>query len=130
MERKGLLENQISVCFLSMSVGDHGWSKKVGKEAGCLVALERLGPTQVECKSFGQMKVQTLGKKREISKGGGQLGLALDPGKGKDSFFFFLSTEDMVPESQTQSTSSYCHSATLGVNLAPVAKALQTNHHA
>lgn len=72
MERKGLLENQISVCFLSMSVGDHGWSKKVGKEAGCLVALERLGPTQVKCKSFGQMKVQTLGKKREISKGGGQ----------------------------------------------------------
>lgn len=63
-KRKGLLENQISVYFPVNVSG----SKEVGKEAGCLDALEGLGLTQVKCKSFGQMKVQTLVEKGRSAK--------------------------------------------------------------
>lgn len=38
-------------------------------------------------------------REREISKGRGQLGLALDPGNREESFLLFLSTEDVVLES-------------------------------
>lgn len=63
-----------------------------------LGALEKLGLTQEKRTCLGQMKVQIPGE-RGFCSGGGQSGLALalDPGKGEEHFFLFLSPEDVAP---------------------------------